>query len=129
MLRDLFIDELQEFLRGTPPHLWDRSEWQELFRSGIEPLIGNVRDTKRLLNNVRLTYPVVCGEVHAVDFLGIQALRLADPDVYTVVAAQKDVFAGPAMSPYGISDGREERRAFFQALLPRVAESKRAFGK
>lgn len=119
-LRNLLEAQLDEVLGGTPGDLFDQTELSNLYWDGVDAFIRTPRDIKRFINALRIAYPVVRGEVHAVDFLGIESLRVFSPLVYAFVATRKTLFAGSSDLRAGIGDTPEERRRLFDLLLNAV---------
>jgi predicted KAP-like P-loop ATPase len=83
---DRLLDEdLASVVGKVPSDLFSASEWRTLRLGVLRHLIRTPRDVARFVNAVALTYPVVRGEVHVVDFLGVQALRTFAPEVYNAI--------------------------------------------
>jgi len=97
-IRKILFEELDTVLAGTPNELFDSTYWGNVYWDGIDPFISTVRDVKRLTNAVRITYPSVKGEVNAVDFIAIEALRVFCPEVYTVIRNNPNMFCGHSES-------------------------------
>ena len=67
--------------------------WGNLFHSGFEELFRTVRDVKRYINSLRLDLEIIgADEVNAIDFLGVEAVRVFAPKVYSAMAGEKAVF-------------------------------------
>ena len=93
-LHDLFSTRLESILRGTPDEFRGHTYWGNVFLDGIAPLLKNLRDVKRLLNALQITYPLVRGEVNAVDFVAVESLRVFVPAMWSIVRSNPGVFAG-----------------------------------
>ena len=95
-LRDMLFSELDLVLQGTPADLFDQDYWREVYLGGIDPFITTPRDVVRLVNAFRVTYshPDVSGEVNAVDFIGLETLRVFHPAVYDRVRRNREQFEG-----------------------------------
>ena len=93
-LRKILFEELNAVLSGTPEELFDQTYWWNIYFDGIDPFINTVRNIKRLINAIRVTYPSVKGEVNAVDFIAIETLRVFCPEVYEIVKNNPDMFCG-----------------------------------
>ncbi len=116
MLRQLLYKYLEQIL-GDPKTIVDPVRWQNVFTKGIIPFINTPRDVKRYINMLIVTWPAVRGEVDAVDFLGIEALRLFVPKLYATVRDNKELFAGPsADSPFQDMNADERKRRYEQLL-------------
>src|SRR5687768_13786817 len=74
--------------------LFDMNECGYLCLHGIRPLIRTPRDAVRYTNFVAITYPAVKGDVNIVDFLGLEALRVFEPEVFEVVRGNQGQFEG-----------------------------------
>lgn len=98
-LYDLFFAHLDLILNGTPDDLWERTYWGNVFLDGIAPFLRNLRDVKRLLNSLQISYPMVKGEVNAVDFVAIESLRVFVPTMWAIVRDNPSIFAGSADLP------------------------------
>ena len=99
-LGELFSQGLEEILADTRENLLNQAELNSLYWEAVADLLTTPRRIIRFLNLLRATYPLVQGEVNAVDFIGIQALRQFAPTVYAFIANNKATFcrgltAGP----------------------------------
>ncbi len=123
-LRRLLFEQIDEVLTGTPEGLWDAVEWGNLYWGSIDLFIQTSRDVKRFINVLRPTYAIVKGEVNPVDFIGVQALRLFVPEMYSFVISNKDVLTGVENS--GLAEERpESRRKFFDSFLEGASGDRR----
>lgn len=97
---DLFgilFREIDKIIEVFDNELWDQHRWVNLFESGLRKLFPTVRDIKRYINSLCVDLKVVGKEeVNPVDFLGIEAIRVFAPDVYSAMANEKRTFAFPA---------------------------------
>jgi predicted KAP-like P-loop ATPase len=98
-LQNLFTTHLEPILQGTPDELWERTYWSNVYLDGIDPLLSNLRDVKRLLNSLQISYPMVKGEVNAVDFVAVESLRVFVPEMWNIVRDNPSIFAGSADLP------------------------------
>ncbi len=92
-LLELAVEQLQMILSGTEAGLWDSDRWSRIYWEGIAPLMRTPRDVKRYINALRPGYAVVKGEVNAVGFAAIEALRVFAPDVYYAVQVSGELLA------------------------------------
>ena len=142
-LHRLLSAGLQTVLGETPPKRWDRTEWAGLLHDHVAHFIGTPRDVNRYLNSVRLAWSLVPDEVHPLDLLGVEALRVFGPPAYELVKANKDLFVGHAMDDQPATrakcdeilklierpDEKEAVRGLLERLFPKVraAYSNRRF--
>ncbi|RLC07336.1 MAG: NTPase, partial [Deltaproteobacteria bacterium] len=123
-LRRLLFEQIDEIMKGTPEELIDTVEFGNLYWDGIDSFIKTPRDVKRYINILRPTYPILIGDVHSVDFLGIQALRLFAPEMYHFVATNKEEIAGTE-EPYPHTRDELESAATVRRLS--MADCRRLF--
>lgn len=94
---DLFrilLDDIDATIRGLDNRHWDDVRWGNLFHSGFKELFQTVRDVKRYINSLRLDFEIMgADEVNTIDFLGVEAVRVFAPKVYSAMASEKSVFA------------------------------------
>jgi predicted KAP-like P-loop ATPase len=124
-LRRLLFEQIDEVLIGTPEGLWDSVEWGNLYWEGIDTFVRTPRDVKRFVNILRPTYAIVKGEVNPIDFLGIQALRLFVPGMYSFVTSNKDQLTGEEDRGLTDSDRPEDRRKVFDSILESATGDRR----
>jgi len=121
IIRKMLFEELSVVLSGTPNELFDSTYWEDVYWDGIDPFINTVRDVKRLVNAVRITYPSVKGEVNAVDFIAIETLRVFCPEVYNLIKNNPNMFCGYSrLSSHGSQD-IEILRQFHQNQIQSLA--------
>lgn len=102
-------DLSQEFLRNFEnlcgaPKDDDLVRFMNVFYDVVMPEIRTPRDLIRLTNALAVTWPAVGVEVDRADFVGMETLRLFQPDVYRSLRAQQDLVCG-----VDDSLGRQER--------------------
>lgn len=112
-LRQAFFSRLDVVMAPTPEGRFDSMHWNNIFHSGLDPLITVPRDVVRLINALSVTYPPVAGEVNPVDFIAIEALRIFLPSVFDAIRKSPEEFVGHA----GLGgDNRNENRQRAQAF-------------
>jgi predicted KAP-like P-loop ATPase len=129
-LRQAFFKRLDAVIAPTPEGRFDSMHWNNIFHSGLDPLITVPRDVVRLTNALSVTYPAVIGEVNPVDFIAIEALRVFLPAVYDAIRTVPEQFTGYARS--GGSDAGEAKQraqAFHESWVKTVSEPLQASTK
>jgi len=120
-IRKMLFEELDAVLSGTSNELFDSTYWRNVYWDGIDPFINTVRNVKRLINTIRVTYPSVKNEVNAVDFIAIETLRVFCPEVYSIVKDYPDMFCGYSGEIYDVSRRHIEfLKQFHQNWLSRL---------
>ena len=94
----ILFSEMDAVLGSLKTRPLDQRRWGNVFHSGFKNHFRTLRHIKRYANGLRLTLPPVAEEVDLVDFLSIELLRVFHPEVYSAVAAGKDMIAPPRIS-------------------------------
>ncbi len=94
-IADLFFDTLFEILEPCDISEVHKSEIINLFYSGMESRLGNLRSLKRFLNSLSLHLPIVAGEVNISNYIGLDFLRVFYPDLYFDIYKNRDNLIGP----------------------------------
>lgn len=87
---------LDKILEGTPEYLYEQNRWNSFFYNGFDKLFTVPRDIVRFCNTVSVTYPAVRGEVNAVDFIVIEAIRIFLPELYMYIRENPHEFVHPS---------------------------------
>ena len=122
-IRQLLFERLDKVLGPLADSDFDQQRWANIYLDGIDPLIQTPRDVTRLCNAISVTFPAVQGEVNAVDFIAIEAIRLFLPDLYELIRANSDEFTGTSERNQSSDD--QSKQKFHQAYLDSLDESLR----
>lgn len=99
-LRKKLLIELNEVLGSRPLPKIDQTYWGNVYFDGLDQYIAKPRDIVRVINVLSVTYPAVAGEVNSIDFIALEFLRVFEPEVYTTIRDNKNMFAGATDSGY-----------------------------
>jgi predicted KAP-like P-loop ATPase len=124
-LRRLLFNKLDEILVDTPPELFDKTYWTNIFFDGIDHYIVTPRDVTRLSNALRATYPALAGEVNSVDYIAIEAIRVFSPKFYEVIQANGEQLTGVHSSWGRSSQEIAKEKAMYDQWLGEVNEQDR----
>ena len=91
-----FIKELWKDLKEL-----DSERLNNLFDAVIAPEIQSPRDSIRIVNVLKVSWPAVAGEVEPTDFLALETLRVKQPGLHAILKANKDRLIGIDM---GVDD-------------------------
>ncbi|MFQ4145314.1 KAP family NTPase [Chlorogloeopsis sp. ULAP02] len=91
-LRRLLFEKLNSIMADTPKELFESNRWGNIYLRGIDHFITNISDIVSFTNALTVTYPVVKGEVNAIDFLAIESLHLFCPIIYEAIYNNFPVF-------------------------------------
>lgn len=128
-LRVALFKRLEEILGDVPEGAFDQSYWTNVYHDGIDALIQVPRDVIRFTNTLAVTYPAVRGEVNAVDFIALEALRVFLPGLYDVIRSNPDKFSGHSRDSRYDADERTKEvfhTGWAQALPDQLQESSKA---
>lgn len=106
---------LSEILEGTPEVLFDQVRCRFMFYDGIEKFFTVPRDIVRFCNTLSVTYPTVLGEVNAVDFIAIEAIRIFIPTLYRYIWENQSMFLGTL---YGKKISEQELNDRLKEVVP-----------
>lgn len=85
---------LDDILKGTPEYLFEQRRWNSFFYNGFNNFFTVPRDIVRFCNTLSVTYPAMRGEVNAVDFIVIEAIRVFLPKLYMYMRENQHEFVG-----------------------------------
>lgn len=120
---------LSDALTGdAEPRFFDEERWPDVLAEIVWPLIKNMRDVRRYAAGARTTMRSLASDVEAVDLLGLEAVRIFAPDVFTAIVDAQDALT--ATQELGLS-GRGEppgHRASVERIL-KAAEPHEGLGR
>ncbi|RYY02282.1 MAG: NTPase [Gammaproteobacteria bacterium] len=123
-LRAALFKRLDKILGDTQDDLFDQTYWANVFHDGIDSYFKVPRDVIRFTNTLEVTYPAVRGEVNAVDFIALEALRIFAPELYNVIRNNQDRFSGH--TPNGEYQAeRQENVAFHEQWKSQLSNENR----
>lgn len=92
LLNKILFDELDRILNSILTEPLDRERWLKLYHSGFNSFFQSARDIKRYMNSLEMNLGMVHVEVDAIDFIGIESLRVFLPEIYQGIAENKSLF-------------------------------------
>ena len=110
----------KEFLRRLDNVIEERDfgdgvYFRNLFDEIIAPEIKTPRDLLRILNPLKVTWPVVKGEVDPAEFLSLETLRIQRPKLYATLRSHKILLTGSVQDiSFPARKRLEEERSFEQ---------------
>jgi len=122
-LRKLLFSKLNVITENTPPELFGKSRWQNMYFQGIDHLLRTPRDIIRLTNSLSFNYPSVRGEVNCPDFISIESIRIFLPEIYDVIRNNPDLFAGAWEPDSRRSMSLDNFKQFHLSWMNRVPEN------
>jgi predicted KAP-like P-loop ATPase len=121
-LQQVLIDEINGTLKQLPATVkFDDRRWWNMFAGGVNVYIDDLRDVYRYSTGFDFHATLFRSgdqlEVNPVDLLGVEALRLFEPELYVRLPQHENLLLqGPGQS-YGGSDHRESSKAELDELL------------
>ncbi|HEX9989106.1 MAG TPA: P-loop NTPase fold protein [Chloroflexia bacterium] len=128
-LFDMFLNQAKDVVSSTDPNVLQKANWNLAFQEVCEPFIKTPRDVSRIVNALTLTYPLVVNEVNPSDFVAIEALRLTNPNLYSIIRNNPGMFAGAGTFPAptgGDHNPLSNHRDFIDRALQSVEEPNRS---
>lgn len=84
---DLIIGEIVD-------QRWNSTYWGNVYHSGFKYFFKDLRDVRRFINTLKLSYELIGNEVNVVDLFSITAIQVFIPELYQAIRNNKDLFAG-----------------------------------
>lgn len=109
-IHETLFSKIDSILDECAAENWDKNKWTNLFQFVLKGYISSIRDVIRYTNVFYLKYTLLKEETNPVDLLGLTAIQVFEPSLYSKLSAQKDVFCGTiGWSSYERQE-KEERR-------------------
>lgn len=86
----IFLAGLDQLIETIPTGPFDLGDWQNIFTFVIRPLLATPRSVRRLLGSLSMTMRLVGDEVAQADLIGIEALRVLCPAMFTAIVSVAD---------------------------------------
>ncbi|CAB3661693.1 NTPase [Achromobacter marplatensis] len=112
---------------ATEQNGFSETRWGNVFIGSIQPLLSNMRDARRLLSSISVHLPMHMAddvfEVNLVDFLLLEAIRVAEPNVHGALFRERDL----VLQLRGRMDDRQrdQTRAAVENLLESASLARR----
>ncbi len=104
---------------------FDKQRWGNLFIGGLQPYFGSLRNVHRFLSTLSFHFGLFRGErsfeVNPIDLIGLEVLRLFEPNVYRAIARNKKLLTEGANRDSRGTD-EEKRRAIHNILEDALQE-------
>jgi len=123
--RDLFVASVNSVIGDSADAGIDEQRWAKVFLEGIDPLLRSMRDVKRYANALRITWPLVRGEVDTADYLGAEAVRVFIPELYVDLRDAKEFLCGGMRDGFLQQPKREELTVWHERVIEGVADPDR----
>ncbi|MEL7657045.1 MAG: P-loop NTPase fold protein, partial [Bacillota bacterium] len=117
LLSQLYFKRLKALLAEAPQKLFSEEDLVDLYQSGMKFCMTTPRNVTRFFNTINVTYPAVRDEVNAVDFVGIEFLRVFYPTIYDVVRKHPEHFVGTFEGGYGYGSSLDNETEFHRSWL------------
>ncbi|MBQ7102933.1 MAG: hypothetical protein IJN89_02615, partial [Anaerotignum sp.] len=93
-IHEALFSKLNSILGDIPEERWAKTTWAELFQFGLQNYIKSIRDVIRYTNVFLLKYELLKDETDPVDLLGLTALQVFEPSLYSKLPSYKDILCG-----------------------------------
>jgi predicted KAP-like P-loop ATPase len=120
-------DGLKKILSRIGINELDEKRWGNLFLGALKPYFNNLRSVKRFLSTFSVYVGLFKGtktfEINVIDLIGVETVRVFEPDLYQRLAQSKYLLTHLVPDPVRENTKQEEVRSF----LNLVDESKREY--
>ncbi len=93
-IHEALFSKLNSILGDIPEERWAKTTWVELFQFGLQKYIKSIRDVIRYTNVFLLKYELLKDETDPVDLLGLTALQVFEPSLYSKLPSYRDSLCG-----------------------------------
>lgn len=130
-VRDVLGQNLTDLFSDSPSErLFNERRWANLFLGGLAGYFTNLRDVYRFLGPIAFSKAALTTdgliEVNPIDLIGVEVLRVFEPDVYEALPAAQDALTSPSASTTLLSSSeREARSARILNLVERASSEHR----
>ena len=108
VLRTQIFEQLNPVLDGVPRVRFSENDWPNVFFEIIEPLIGNLRDVRRLVLSAHTTIQTLGDDIEVVDLLALETIRVFRPELFQLVQKHKALLT-EVRDLYGNRDTSEQQ--------------------
>lgn len=102
---------------------FDEKAWPDVLLEIIKPVIRSLRDVRRYVASVQGTVRALDGKVALVDVLGLEAVRIFTPDVFTQIQKAQRALTSTD-SPMGIRGQDTNAKASIDALISAAGDNR-----
>jgi predicted KAP-like P-loop ATPase len=115
----LAVSGLERVLGDVFRDAFSPGDLEDLHQEATRHILRTVRDVKRYLNAVSVTYPFVKEEVHPGDFALVELLRIFAPSVYDAIRSNRERFAGGDSKWQTVLGGGtpQERKPYYDEVV------------
>lgn len=121
-LRKIFFEELNLIFSGIQEDQFNQTYFGNIYWDGVDHFLNKIRDIKRLINVLSITYPIVRDEVNIADFLAIKTLEVFSSNIYNLIHSNADMFTGDSD---GLGREIDDIKAFHNKWLAQLDEKDR----
>lgn len=117
-LEKLLFKLLDELIKNIPEEKWNSTYWGNIYHSAIKEYFKTIRDVTRYINALKFSFEMVRSNVNPVDFIAITAIQVFEPELYSGIRDNKDIFMG--VSSFDASNGEKKQATVrFEEILTR----------
>jgi len=130
-LQNVLLSGLDQVLKNIPLEKFNQARWGNLYIGALKPYFTNLRRVNRFLSTLSFHFALFRNqdsfEVNPVDLIGIETLRVFEPDVYQTLARSKAAFTD--IRDRSLLPRDEEHRSAVMGVLERSSEITRDYAK
>jgi predicted KAP-like P-loop ATPase len=108
-LEKLLFTLLDELIKEIPKEKWDSTYWGNIYYGGMKHYFKSIRDITRYINTLKFSFEMVREDVNPVDFIAITTLQVFEPNLYSGIRDNKDLFTGVFGDGYHSGDAQKKQ--------------------
>jgi hypothetical protein len=120
VLHTQILEQLDRILDGVKSVRFSEAEWPNIFFEIVEPLIGNLRDVRRLVLSAHTTIRTLGDDIETVDLLALEAIRVFRPELFLQVQKHKIILTEVRDS--STDSNTSKRQAVIDEMLKEAGE-------
>ena len=117
ILPEMFLPWLAECVSGRDVVELDPEVWTQVFYDVIKPLFTNLRDVKRYLYSLPITFDMVGREVALADLLSLDAIRVLRPELFEALRTHSDCLVHSSSDIQIMMGGDSRKQEIKKTLL------------
>jgi predicted KAP-like P-loop ATPase len=109
---------------------FDQTRWGNLYQGGLRPYFRNLRDVNRFVSTLGFHVGVFANEggleVNPIDLIGLEVLRVFEPEFYGALPEAKDLLTNEDYSWGNSRDRSDQRKKSAEALISKASLAQRS---
>lgn len=114
-VHEFLFSKFNEILKNVQDKDFDQTYWGNVYHSGFKHFFKNIRDVVRYINVLRFNFSAIGSNVNIVDLIAITGVQVFEPQIYTLIKNNPNMFTGSNRDGYSNNDTEEQKvKVFFE---------------